>query len=100
MTHPVDKMITNHLEMEILDHPGEAPKYDADWIMLKATKAIIVGRGTVTGSPTVDLQFETADGKKYVMMATGGIIEALGGATQGKRQRDIGIDASTPTTKQ
>ena len=65
--------------MEIVDTPNDAPNYreDPKWTGLEVTKCVIVDKGTQEGRPTVDIQLEDKDGKKYVAMATGKIISMI-----------------------
>jgi hypothetical protein len=85
------EMVSNDITIQIVNNPGEAPKYEPhQWTMLKIQKAIVVGKGTVKGNPTIDIHFVDADGREYLVMATAGIIEGLGAAVAGKRKRDTG----------
>jgi hypothetical protein len=86
----MSEMITDNVNVQILDKPEDAPNYDESVTMLKVDKALIVCNGTVSGKPTVDLQMVDADGKKYLVMATGGIMEMLGSSVAGARQRTDG----------
>lgn len=81
-------MFTNTVSIEIKDSVEEAPKYTNDYKLLKLEKLIVVGEGAVSGNPTADLQLVDQDGNKYVVMSTGGIIETMGAAMKGKRERD------------
>jgi hypothetical protein len=49
------------------------------------TKAIIVKRGTESGKPTVDFQFEagTSGKEKFVAMLTGELVKGLAEAIRG-----------------
>lgn len=77
-----------HLALELHDKPEDAPKYNQpEHLYAKLAKALVIGRGTVLGNPTVDLVFEDEKGQKYVAMITGGLIENLAGAVRGMRQR-------------
>lgn len=66
---------------------SSAPKYSDDVTLLKIDTCIVVKNGTVDGNPSVDLQLTDENGKKYVVMATGGIIESIGSVVAGVRQR-------------
>lgn len=79
------EMITSGLNIQIAKGIESAPIYREDYKLVKAVSAFIVPRGTVNGNPTVDIQLSDADGNKYVLMATGGIIEALGQVVSAKR---------------
>ena len=83
------EMITSWVSVKIVDSSKEAPNYGDDFTLLKAHTCIIVGRGTVAGNPTVDIQLTDEHGKKFLIMATGGIMEMIGAAVAGKRQRDL-----------
>ena len=80
-------MITNTVSIEIVDSPDQAPKYEKDFTLLKMQKCIVVGKGTVNGNPTIDIQLTDENGNKFLIMATGGIIEMISGAIAGKRIR-------------
>jgi len=82
-----NEMITTSIAMQSVDSPDDAPNYDDDWKLLRATKCIIVGKGTVRGEPTVDLQLTDDDGNQYLVMATGRIIEMIAGGVNGTRLR-------------
>ncbi|MGD2065606.1 MAG: hypothetical protein PVI43_00365 [Candidatus Bathyarchaeota archaeon] len=83
-------MSTNAVNIKIFDSPEEAPNYNEleSWNAAEITEFGIVGKGTAEGNPTVDIQFKDKDGNRYVAMVTGGLIEMLAGAIQGKRLRD------------
>ena len=81
-------MISNSVSVEIVDSPDDAPNYENDFTILKMKKCIVVGKGTVEGNPTVDIQLTDKNGKKFLIMATGGIMEMISGAVAGKRSRD------------
>lgn len=66
----------------------DAPKYGKEVPALDLKNCIIVGKGMTDGSPSVDLVFTDLDGKQYVALVSGKIIEAIGGAVAGKRMRD------------
>lgn len=86
MTSHAD-MISSNLHIQVTESAADAPVYGKDFKMVKITKAIIVPKGSVNGNPTVDLQLEDAAGNKYLIMATGGILENLGAAIKGVRER-------------
>jgi hypothetical protein len=73
--------------MQSVDSPYDAPNYQEDWKMLRVTQCIIVGKGTVKGQPTVDIQMTDADGNKYLVMATGRILEMISSGVAGTRAR-------------
>lgn len=78
----------NSLSVQLFDSPHEAPKYNKpEYLFAQVASACVVGRGTVSGNPTVDLIFEDERGQKYTAMLTGGIIENLAGAVRGMRER-------------
>ena len=79
-------MISNMLSVTVADSPASAPAYEeGEFKMLKLNNAVVVKRGTDIGNPTVDLVFTDAEGGKYVVLATGGIIENLGGVVKSAR---------------
>lgn len=75
-------MITRDLSIENNHTTSTAPKYKNDTILLIAQKAIITRRATIKGKSIVDIQCKDITGKKYVMMATGEVIEKLGVASR------------------
>ncbi len=84
-------MITYGLAVCIVDSPAEAPKYSGEeFTMIKLKTAVIVGNGTQQGNPTVDLQAVDGEGKKYLVMTTGSLIEMIGGMAKTKREQDSG----------
>lgn len=80
--------ITTHFNVVLHDSPAEAPKYGEDVTMLRIDAALVVGKGMESGAPSVDLQMTDASGRKFLVMTTGSLLEMLGGAIAGKRQRD------------
>lgn len=82
----MSNMITTSINVKIVDEPLEAPSYGDDTKLLRVNEAIVVGKGTVNCLPTVDIQMTDADGNKYLVMATGAIVEMLAGVIAGKRQ--------------
>jgi hypothetical protein len=81
-------MITNSLSIHLVDSPDDAPKYGEEFTMIKIDKCIIVNNGTVEGNSTVDLQLSDIKGNKYLIFATGKIIESLGMAVCGAMLRE------------
>jgi hypothetical protein len=79
-------MITQNMVIQLVNSPKEAPNYPEDWTPLAISKAIVVGRGTVAGRPTVDLQLVDGQGNEYVVMTTGALMELLADAIEGKRK--------------
>ncbi len=80
--------ITTHFDVEIVDSPSEAPKYADDVTLLRVDRALVVGKGMQSGAPSVDIQMVDSEGRKFLVMTTGSLLEMLGGAIAGKRQRD------------
>jgi hypothetical protein len=75
--------------VKIVDEPLQAPTYDAATVeLLKITRCIVVGKGTESGLPTVDIQLEDLKGNQYVAMTTGSLVESLAAIVIGKRERD------------
>lgn len=72
----------NMLSMEIKT-VDEAPNYktganDGDGFKgAKLIKAVVIRKGMENGKDTVDLQFETEDGQKFVAMTTGTLLKSL-----------------------
>ncbi len=78
MIEPED-MITQMVKINIEIAPEDAPNYDEkETTMLRIETAIIVRNGTKSGKSTVDLQMIDKHGKKYLVMATGAIIDSIG----------------------
>ena len=70
----------NSLPVTVVTRPEEAPNYRRDTLDIRAAKltnAVVVRIGTVGGNPTVDLQFESEQGEKFVAMVTGAVLETL-----------------------
>lgn len=81
-------LITNSVNVKIVDTPAEAPTYGEETKLIRITDVLIVGKGTESGKPTVDIKMTDPVGNEYLVMATGAIIEAIGAAVTGKRTRD------------
>jgi hypothetical protein len=75
--------ISMKVDIKIVDSPAEAPNYPDSVQLLEIEKCIIVGKGTVKGNPTVDIQLTDKAGNKYVVMTTGGLIQMISGAYNG-----------------
>jgi hypothetical protein len=80
--------ITKDFAVQILDSVAEAPKYGTDVTLLRIERALVVGKGMKSGAPSVDIQMVDGEGRKFLVMTTGSLLEVLGGAIAGKRQRD------------
>jgi hypothetical protein len=79
---------TNDLQILLADSPTEAPTYrKPEYLAANLTTVQIVGRGTVSGAPTVDFIFVDENGQKYVAMLTGGLVENIAAAILGMKQR-------------
>ena len=48
---------------------------------------LLVGKGTVNGAPTLDIQMEDANGNKYMALMSGGMLESINGACKGLEAR-------------
>ena len=72
----------NHLAIQIVASPDEAPKYkeEGGWNAANLNKAIVVKNGTVGGNSTIDLQFQDEKGNKFVAMITAKLLKSLAGA--------------------
>lgn len=84
----MSKMISSHVSIEVADTVEDAPKYGEDVTLLRVSKMIVVGKGTESGNPTVDIQLEDESGKKFLIMTTGSIVECMGTAAKTKREMD------------
>lgn len=74
----------NELTITICPGPNDAPDYNGtDFGRANLERAIIVKNGTASGKPTVDLQFVTPEGKRFVAMTTGAILDGLASAVRG-----------------
>ncbi len=82
------KMITDNFQVEIVPNPSLGPTYDEKSPLLKIDKAVIVRQGTIDNAPTVDFQLIDNEGNKYVIMATGRIMETLADCIKGQREMD------------
>jgi hypothetical protein len=80
-------MINNDIILELVDVPTQAPYYGEDFKMLKMVRGVVVGKGTIKGKPTIDIQLVDQDGNKYLVMATGGLLEMIAAAIRGKRMQ-------------
>ncbi len=70
------------------DSVGKAPKYGPEVVGLELEECVIVSKGTHHGLPSVDLVMKDENGKRYLVMTTGRVMEQLGGACQGVRELD------------
>jgi hypothetical protein len=75
----MSNVLTNSVALEFKS-VEEAPIYTPETKAIKITRVIIVKNGMVSGKPSVDIQCEDADGNKYLIFATGGIMESIGAA--------------------
>ena len=78
-----EEMITRKLDVSVFPCAHVAPSYGKEVKMLRIEKALIVQKGTVKGNTTVDLQMIDEDGKPFLVMATGGILQMLAAAIKG-----------------
>lgn len=78
--HP---MVTNSMDVKVCDSVDEAPTYTEETPLLRIDQAVIVCQGTVTGAPTVDLIMSDHKGNKFVVMATGTILDMLAASVRG-----------------
>jgi len=81
-------MITKSISIKIFDNPDQAPNYKEDTKIIQGKACLIVQGGTTTGKPTIDFQFEDADGNKYLMMTTGALMSMIAGAMAGVELRE------------
>jgi hypothetical protein len=82
--------MANSLHIEIVDSPSKAPHYRRDSIDIRALdikKVIVVGKGTVSGKPTVDFQLVATDGSEFVAMLTGELVKQLAHVIAGVEAR-------------
>lgn len=82
---------TNDLEIKLFDSPQEAPVFRTPEYNAANFKTVhVVGKGTVSGNPTLDLIFEDENGQKYIAMITAALWESVNGAIQGLKERTSG----------
>jgi len=81
-------IVSYDLKVTVVDCPDHAPTYNKDTEVLKFEEAIVVGRRTQAGNPTVDIQLRDHAGKKYLVMTTGALMEALGAVCRAKNDDD------------
>jgi hypothetical protein len=80
----------NHMQHLKITIAGveESPSYDEkNFSALDLKAAHIVERGTQQGNPTVDLLLVDNNGRQYVAVVTGNLLEMLGSAVAGVRAR-------------
>lgn len=82
------KMVTTNITVKIVDSPEKAPMYGDNYKPLKAETCIVVGNGTESGKPTVDIQLIDEEGERYLVMATGSILEQVGEIIGARRKTD------------
>lgn len=80
----LSKLITDNVNLATAT-VKEAPRYNHGEKLLKIDACIVVKQGTEKGNPSVDFQLSDENGNKYVVMATGNIIETIGGYVKGVR---------------
>lgn len=73
-------MITNSVQLSFKS-VAEAPKYkDGTFKVIKIENVIIVKKGMVSGKPSIDMQCTDADGNKYLIFVTHGIMQMMAAA--------------------
>lgn len=80
-------MISMAISIKLYDTPDKAPTYTGAHVPVKINGCSIVGKGTISGNPTVDLQLVDAAGNKFLIMTTGAIMESIAAAVGGMRKR-------------
>lgn len=78
--------MTQTLNISIERTAATAPNYGGDWKHIKLSAAIVIVEGTEAGLPTVDLQLTDQDGKKFIAMINGSLLDMLAGAVKGATQ--------------
>lgn len=76
-------MITNNVKISVAESHKDAPNYGADTCAVKIDKVIIVKKGMTSGKPTIDLQMTDENGKQYVALVTGNILEMMAQTARG-----------------
>ena len=69
----------------------DGPKYD-NTIELNCIEAVITEQGMESGLPFVDFVMEDRDGKKYLLVLTGRIVNMVSAAIRGVNLRNHGIE--------
>lgn len=83
-------MSSNDLKIRLV--PGDtAPRYD-EGQELVCQEVVITEQGTKANLPLVDFKLRGADGKLYVLVLTGRLVNMVSAAIKGVNQRIHGID--------
>lgn len=79
----------NKLSIEMI--PGDvAPRYP-EGTELSCEKVVITEQGTESKLPIVDFVMVAPDGKKYLLVLTGRLINGIAAAVQGSNLRNHGV---------
>ena len=79
----------NSVNIKICDTVEDAPNYKkmGGYTSLSIGDFVIVGQGRQSGRPTIDVLLTDDEGKRYVAMITGTLVEMLCGALKGFKER-------------
>lgn len=84
-------LVRDVIQLELFDRPEDAPTYRApEHQAIIFTGANIVGRGTVSGEPTIDLLLEDETGQKWMAMVKSSHLQNISAAVSGMRARTKG----------
>ncbi len=80
------------MELSIRLVPGKvAPRYD-EGTELECQEAVITEQGTEANLPLVDIKMRGPDGKLYLLVLTGRLVNMLSAAVKGVNQRNHGVE--------
>ena len=81
-------MSQDFISIQLFNSPEESPVYrEPEYNGLTLHSAVVVGKGTVAGNPTVDLILVDEHGQKFVALVKGSYLEAIGAGVAGMRAR-------------
>jgi hypothetical protein len=69
-----------------------APRYDESGMELACEGVIITEQGTVGNLPIVDFKMRGPDGKFYLLVLSGRIVNAISAAVRGVNMRNHGVE--------
>jgi hypothetical protein len=69
-----------------------APRYDEAGMELVCEGVVITEQGTQANLPIVDFKMRGPDGKFYLLVMSGRIVNAISAAVRGANKRNHGVD--------